>query len=62
MVVELVVAESVEASKQPQERANDGGGFDRLNHLRKSIFINSVLFYNKFWYQIATTYDSETVF
>jgi len=32
VVVELVVAELVEASKRPQERANEGGGFDRLNH------------------------------
>jgi len=31
-VVELVVAELVEASKRLQERANQDGGFDRLNH------------------------------
>jgi len=30
VVVEL--AEPVEASKRPQERANEAGGFDRLNH------------------------------
>jgi len=27
VVVELVVAEPIEASKRPQERANEGGGF-----------------------------------
>jgi len=31
-VFEPVVAELVEASKRPQGRANEGGGFDRLNH------------------------------
>jgi len=34
VVVELVVAELVEASKRPQEKANEADGFDRLsNHL-----------------------------
>jgi len=32
VVVELVIAELVEASKRPQERANEDGGFDRLSH------------------------------
>jgi len=32
MVVEPVVAEPVEASKRPQKKVNEGGGFDRLNH------------------------------
>jgi len=32
MVVELAVAELVEASKRPQGKANVDGGFDRLNH------------------------------
>jgi len=32
MVVELVVAERVEASKRPQAKANEGGGFDKLSH------------------------------
>jgi len=32
MVVELVVAELVEASKRPQKKANEGGGFDKLSH------------------------------
>jgi len=27
-----VVTELVEASKRSQEKANEGGGFDRLNH------------------------------
>jgi len=27
-----VVAELVEASKRPQEKANEAGGFDRLSH------------------------------
>jgi len=31
-IVELVVAELVEASKRPQEKANEDGGFDRLSH------------------------------
>jgi len=31
-VVELVVAELVEASKRPLGKANEAGGFDRLNH------------------------------
>jgi len=31
-VVEPVVAELVEASKRPQEKANEDGGFDRLSH------------------------------
>jgi len=31
-VVEPVVAELVEASKRPQKKANEDGGFDRLNH------------------------------
>jgi len=32
VVVELVVAEPVEASKRPQEKANEGGGFDKLSN------------------------------
>jgi len=32
MVVELVVAEFVEASKRPQEKANEDGGFDKPSH------------------------------
>jgi len=32
VVVELVVAELVEALKRPQERANADGGFDKLSH------------------------------
>jgi len=32
MVVELVVAERVEASKRPRKEANEDGGSDRLNH------------------------------
>ena len=32
MVVEPVVAELVEASKRPQKKANEDGGFDKLNH------------------------------
>jgi len=31
-VVELVVAELVEAPKRPQKKTNEYGGFDRLNH------------------------------
>jgi len=31
-VVEPAVAELVEASKRPQEKANENGGFDRLGH------------------------------
>jgi len=31
-VVEPAVAELVEASKRPQKKANEGSGFDRLNH------------------------------
>ena len=34
VVVEPVVAELVEASKRPQEKANNNGGFDRLSHRR----------------------------
>jgi len=32
VVVELVVAEFVEASKRPQEKANEDGGFDKLSN------------------------------
>jgi len=32
VVVKPVVAELVEASKQPQEKAVEDGGFDRLSH------------------------------
>jgi len=32
VVVELVVAELVEASKRPQRKANEAGGFDRLSN------------------------------
>jgi len=32
VVVEFVVAEPVEASKRPQEKANKDGGFDKLSH------------------------------
>jgi len=39
-VVEPVVAELVEASKRPQEKANKGGGFDRLSHQGQSISEN----------------------
>ena len=31
-VVEPVVAEPIETSKRPQEKANEDSGFDRLNH------------------------------
>jgi len=31
-VVELVVAELVEASKRPQKKANEAGGFDKFSH------------------------------
>jgi len=37
VVVELVVAELVEASKRPPEKANRAGGFDRLSHRRVPI-------------------------
>jgi len=30
--------------------------------VRKSIFISPILFYNKFWYQVAITYNFETLF
>jgi len=33
-VVELVVAELVEASKRPQKKTNEAGGFDKLSHRR----------------------------
>jgi len=36
-VVEPVVAELLEASKRPQERATEAGGFDRLSHQRPAI-------------------------
>jgi len=32
MVVELVVAELVKASKRPQEKANEADDFDRLSN------------------------------
>jgi len=32
VVVKFIVVEFVEASKRPQKKANEGGGFDRLNH------------------------------
>ena len=32
VVVELVVAEPVEASKRPQEKANEDDGFDKLSN------------------------------
>jgi len=31
-IVELVVAEPVEASKRPQEKANEDGDFDKLSN------------------------------
>jgi len=34
VVVEPVVAELVEASRRPQKKANENGGFDKLNHRR----------------------------
>jgi len=34
VVVEPVVAELVEASKRAEKKANEAGGFDRLNHRR----------------------------
>jgi len=37
MVVELVVAEPVEASKRPVEKANQDGGFDRLSNREFSL-------------------------
>jgi len=36
-VIELVVAELVEASKRPQEKANEVDGFDRLSHRKMPI-------------------------
>jgi len=38
VVVELMVAEPVEASKRPQERANEGGGFDASTGSGSTIF------------------------
>ena len=40
VVVELVVAEPVEASKRPQGKANEDGGFDKLSH-RKPLNIEN---------------------
>jgi len=39
-VVELVLAELVEASKRPQEKANEADGFDKLSHRELPIFKN----------------------
>jgi len=39
-VVEFAFAELVEASKRPQEKANEAGGFDRLSHRELPIFGN----------------------
>jgi len=40
VVAEPVVAELVEASKRPQEKANEGGGFDKLSNRGLSISEN----------------------
>jgi len=37
VVVELVVAELVEASKRLQKKANKANGFDRLSHRERQI-------------------------
>jgi len=41
VVAELVVAELVEASKRPLEKANEAGGFDTLNH-RLPVALNAL--------------------
>jgi len=40
MIVELVVAELIEASKRPQEKAKEADGFDRLSHREMPISEN----------------------
>ena len=37
---DVSVAEPVEASKRPQKRANDDGGFDKLNHRRRILSLS----------------------